>query len=105
MIVYIAGPLSAKDGVSVETNVAAAFEVFFRLIKRGINAFCPHLVALHPKAWEIDYERWLEYDLVMLERCTHVLMLPRYETSQGAVFERNYAMSQNKIIVYDEESL
>lgn len=91
VFVYLAGPITAKDGYTVEANVAAALAVFLTCIARGIPAFCPHVTAAFPSSQEVDYETWLAYDLRVLDRCTHLLLLPRWETSPGAVGERRYA--------------
>ena len=92
LFVYISGPMTAKHGFTVEENVAAGLRVYLDCLKRGIPAFCPHLGGAFPSAWvDVNWETWLEYDLAVIDRCTHVLMLPRWETSAGAVKERAYA--------------
>ena len=99
MFVYLAGPISAKDGYSVEENVAAALKVYFDLVRRGCACFCPQLCAGYPSAFsDVDYETWLRYDLAIIDCCTHVLLLPRWEASAGAVREREYAIATGKII-------
>lgn len=105
MLVYLAGPITPKDGYTAEDNARVAIHQFFRLIHKGINAFCPHLVSPHPAAWDIDYQRWVAYDFAMLDLCSHVLMLPRWETSGGAVREREHAIHSRKIVVYSETEL
>lgn len=93
LFVYISGPMTAKHGFSVEENVAAGLRVFLECLKRGIPAFCPHLSGAFPSAWaDVPWDQWLEYDLAVIDRCTHVVMLPRWETSAGAVKERDYAV-------------
>lgn len=58
---------------------------FFELIKRGVPAFSPHALAAFPTAHSCaTYERWMEYDFVMLARCTHLLMIAGWERSLGA---------------------
>lgn len=93
VFVYVSGPITAKHGFSVEENVAAALKVYLALLRRGIPAFCPHLSGGFPSAFDVDYETWLAYDLAVIARCTHVLLLPRWETSTGALRERAYAES------------
>lgn len=100
VFVYISGPMTAKHGFSIEENVAAGVRVFLDCLKRGIPAFCPHLSGAFPSAWaDVPWDKWLDYDLAVIDRCTHVLMMPRWETSAGAVKERAYAEQIGKPIV------
>lgn len=100
LFVYISGPMTAKHGFTVEENVAAGLRVFLDCLKRGIPAFCPHLSGAFPSAWtDVPWDRWLDYDLAVIDRCTHVLLLPRWETSAGAVKEREYAAARGTPIV------
>lgn len=104
--VYISGPITAKHGYSVEENTATAVKVYLGLLIRGIPAFCPHLSAAFPSAFsDVTYDKWLEYDYRVIDRCTHVLMLPRWRASTGAVLEKEYAESKGIRICYDFEEL
>lgn len=106
LLVYISGPMTAKHGYTVEENVAAGLRVFLDCLRRGIPAFCPHLSGAFPSAWaDIPWEAWLEYDLAVIDRCTHVLLLPRWEQSAGAVKEREYAVSIGKPIILSIDEL
>jgi hypothetical protein len=106
IFVYLSGPITAKHGYTVEENVAAATRVYWELLKRRIPAFCPHLCGSFPTAWAvIPYEAWLEYDYAVIDRCTHVLLLPRWETSAGALLELAYAEKQGKIIATEIDAL
>ena len=68
------------------------FLATLRVLKRNIPAFCPHLIAAFPSAHTaMAYDDWLDYDVVMLRRCTHVLMMERWRQSTGAKFERHEA--------------
>jgi hypothetical protein len=97
VLVYISGPLSPKDGYLIEENVAAGLRLYLELLRLGIPAFCPQLCGAFPSAWNIvDYEIWLEYDLRVIDRCTHVLMMPRWGASHGARREREYALHVGK---------
>jgi hypothetical protein len=100
--VYISGPMTAKAGRTIEQNTADGVAVYLDLLARGIPAFCPHLSGAFPSAWTaIDHRTWLDYDLRVIDRCTHVLMMPRWETSSGAVIEKEYAEQIGKPIVYN----
>lgn len=90
--VYLSGPITAKHGFSVEDNVASALKAYWECLQSGIPAFCPHLSAAFPTGHVvIGYEAWMAYDFVIIDRSTHVLMLPRWETSSGARRELEYA--------------
>jgi hypothetical protein len=91
ILVYLAGPLTATPTHTVAENIASAAAVYFDCIRRGIPAFCPHLGATFDEAFSIGYEAWMAYDFSVIDRCTHVLMLPRWETSAGAKREKDYA--------------
>jgi hypothetical protein len=106
LFVYLSGPMTPKHGFSTEENVAAGLRVYLDCLKAGIPAFSPHLCGAFPSAWsDISWETWLEYDFAVIDRCTHVLMLPRWETSSGALKEREYAESLGKPIVFSIEDL
>lgn len=106
LFVYISGPMTAKNGFTIEENVAAGVRVYLDCLQRGIPAFCPHLSGAFPSAWSaLDWERWLEYDLAVIDRCTHVLVLPRWATSAGAIREVRYADSIGKPVITDVKEL
>jgi hypothetical protein len=48
LFVYISGPMTAKDGHTIEENVAAGVRVYLDSLARGIPAFCPHLSGAFP---------------------------------------------------------
>lgn len=100
LCVYLSGPLTRGHGVTTEENIAAAVRVFLDCIRQGIPAFCPHLGGAFPSAWAIEYERWIAYDLAMIDRCTHVLMLSGWGTSPGACREYAHARAVGKPIIY-----
>jgi hypothetical protein len=105
ILVYLAGPITPKNGNRIEENVANATRVYWECLERGIPAFCPHLGAAFPTAFSIDYEIWLEYDREIIKRCTHVLMLLGWEQSAGARQELEFAQSLGKDIVYSINDL
>jgi hypothetical protein len=91
VFVYLSGPITAKHGYSVEENVAAAVKIYLECLRQGIPTFCPHLSGAFPSAFDVDYETWLAYDFAVIDRCSHVVMLPRWKSSTGAQRERAYA--------------
>lgn len=99
MFVYLSGPMTAKHGYSVEENVAAGVKVFLELLALGVPCHSPHLSGAFPSAWTaLTWEQWIAYDYAVIDRCTHVLMLPRWETSAGAIAEREYGIAAGKTV-------
>ena len=105
LFVYLSGPISAAHGYSIDDNVAAGLRVFFDCVARGIPAFSPHAIGAFPTTWEIARPRWLAYDCAVIDRCTHVLLLPRWETSLGAVAERDYALATGTPVIASLDEL
>jgi hypothetical protein len=93
VLVYISGPMTAKNGWSIEQNTADGVAVYLDLLKRGIPAFSPHLSGAFPSAWTaLDHQQWIDYDLAIIDRCTHMLMMGRWQSSKGACMEFEYAL-------------
>lgn len=102
VFVYLSGPITAQGGYTVEENVAQAVKVYLRCVRDGMACFCPHLVAAFPSAFDVPYATWLDYDFAVIDRCTHLMLLPRWEFSKGARLEREYARSKGKPIVMSD---
>ena len=101
LFVYISGPMTARDGRTIEQNTADGVAVYLDLLARGIPCFCPHLAGAFPTAWTaLDHAAWLAYDMAIIDRCTHVLMMPRWETSHGARLEQAYAVLIGRPVIY-----
>lgn len=106
VFVYLSGPMTARDGHSMEENVAAGLRVHLDLLNRGIPNFCPQLSGAFPSAWsDVHYEKWLAFDFAVIDRCSHVLMLPRWESSTGAVREKEYAERRGIPVLFDASEL
>lgn len=101
MLVYLSGPISATLEHSEQQNADKAIEIFFILIRAGVNAVCPHIISKLGDASTVSYERWMEWDFAMIDASTHVLMLPRWEESPGACREREYAERTGKTVLYE----
>jgi hypothetical protein len=102
LYVYISGPMTAKNGFSIERNLADGVDLFLTLMQQGIPAHCPHLNGYPPSCWSaLPHEAWIALDRVVLDRCTHVLMMTRWRSSAGAVLEHDYAVSIGVPIAYN----
>ena len=106
VFVYLSGPITAKHGRSVEENTANALKVYWLCLRTGIPAFCPHLSAGFPSAFsEVPYDAWLAYDFAVIDRCSHVLMLPNWQESDGAKAELAYATQKGVSVHYELSAL
>lgn len=106
VFVYLSGPMTAKGGVLMEENVAAGLRAHLDLLKAGIPNFCPQLSGAFPSAWvDVSWETWLRFDLAVIDRCTHLLMLPRWELSAGALREKSYADARGLPVLFSMDEL
>lgn len=98
--------MTAKDGRTMEQNTADGVAVFLDLLRRGIPAFSPHLSGAFPSAWTaLDHQSWLDYDFAIIDRCTHVLMMDRWQTSKGASMEFEYALERRTPVAFSVAQL
>jgi len=105
LLVYISGPITPTAKMSTEQHIANALKVFIRLTGEGVPSICVHLGAAFPSAYDLDYHTWMAYDLAILGHCTHILMLPGWEKSKGAVLERTVAIGKQIVIAYTVEEI
>jgi len=106
VLVYISGPMTANDGRTMEQNTADGVAVYLDLLRRGIPAFSPHLSGAFPSAWTaLSHQDWIEYDFAIIDRCTHMLMMDRWDTSKGASLEFEYAKGRCPVAFSVDELL
>ncbi len=97
VFVYISGPMTANDGRTIEQNTADGVAIYLELLKLGLPAFSPHLSGAFPSAWTaLSHTDWIAYDFTVIDRCTHMLMMERWETSGGACLEREYWLKNSR---------
>lgn len=95
-MIYLAGPLSHPDPAVQAENIDRATRAYLTLVGHGIPAICPHLSALHPAAFNIGYDTWIDQGLAQLHRCSAIWLLPKWELSGGARIE--YEAAQRREI-------
>ena len=112
MIVYIAGPYRgvSHDRHSYEAiakNIATATAAAAWCANHGIGYFCPHMNSAHMEllAPDVDPSFWLEMDLMFLEHCDAVLLLPNWRASKGTVAEVQAAREKGLPIFKSREAL
>lgn len=101
MIIYIAGPMTPKDGFTAKQNLDQAVDAWIQLVQACVPSFCPQLGNAIETHVHGDYDLWMRYDFALIDVSTHVLMLPRWKTSRGASMEHAYALDEGKLICYD----
>jgi len=90
MILYTAGPIRPKEGYSYEENIEQAKRIAYQLWQAGYAVICPQMNTNLSEC--PDYSiGWLEGDVQMIARCDAVVMLPRWEASEGSWVEKHYA--------------
>ncbi len=105
VLVYISGPITARNGVLIEENVAIGLKAFLQLTHLGIPSFSPQILGTFPSASLVSYRTWMEYDFAIINRCTHVLMLPKWKDSPGCAEELVYANERGIPILYSVTEL
>ena len=101
-LAYTAGPYRAKTLHGVMENIRAAELTAIDLWRIGFAVICPHknTALLDGTLGEDDSHIWIEGDLVMLERCDCIVMIPGWERSEGAKAEKKFAESKGIPIFY-----
>jgi hypothetical protein len=100
IFLYLSGPMAANETGTIEEHLAAGVKVYLQCLRRGLPAFCPHLGGFVPSAWTaLSHAEWIAFDYAVLDRCTHLVQLPRWDTSRGARLETEYAIYRGIPIV------
>lgn len=99
LLVYVSGKYGDADTWGCDCNINCARKVAVELWKMGYAVICPHSNTAH-----MDYldsrQVFLEGDMVMVERSDLLVMLPNWETSEGAQLERRLAMKLGIPVYY-----
>jgi len=99
IVVFVAGPYNGD----IKGNIAKARKVALVLWEMGFTVFCPHLNTAH---FEVDCkikdDEYIKGDLVILERCDVLFMVPEWESSKGALGEHQRA-AELLIPIFEEK--
>lgn len=96
MKVYISGGITGVDGY---LDKFQAFQD--RLEKAGYEVINPaKILSYMPPS--TDYEGYMRLCMALIDQCEMVYLMPGWENSQGATFEKHYGLIMGKIIAEDE---
>jgi nucleoside 2-deoxyribosyltransferase len=100
MIVYVAGPYRSEDSWEVHANIRRAKEMGDELIQEGIMPLIPH------KNTELcehlnTSQFFLDGTLELMRRCDALLIVPKYENSEGTLGEIAEARKLGKPVFFD----
>jgi hypothetical protein len=90
-LLYVAGAYRAKTIYDSSVNIRVAEAVAAELWRRGAAVICPHKNTAFLDGVTSD-KNFLDGDLLMLEKCDAVIMLPGWDISKGASGEYNHAL-------------
>lgn len=92
-LIYIAGPYRGETPWHVEQNIRAAEEIGLDVARLGAVPVIPHTMYRHYDKSLPDVF-WLEATLQLLDVCDAILLLPTWESSAGARYERDHAVAK-----------
>ena len=102
--IYIAGPYSAPDVLSVFSNMRRGMILATQVRKLGFAPFCPWMDFMYyflDQENSFDLENCYEYSLAWLEVSDGILFTPDWRTSHGAQMEHAYAIEHHIPIFYN----
>lgn len=94
-LVYVAGAYSAADRAGVEAHIARAVDVGVEVARLGAMPVIPHANTADPRFEAVQpYLFWLEGTSALLAACNAMILVPGWESSNGA--RREYAQAQDE---------
>ncbi|MCI0628570.1 MAG: DUF4406 domain-containing protein [Acidobacteria bacterium] len=100
LLAYVSGPYRDYRGEwFVRQNIREAEAVALELWRMGFAVICPHKNSEGFGGAAGDPEPWISGDLLVVERSDLIVMLPRWQESEGARIEMNHA-TESRIPVY-----
>ena len=106
--VYVAGPISANDPISLFNNEKTGIDTAAWLILQGFAVFCPHLdfqYLLGVYGKDITKEQLQANSMAWVECCDCMLVLPGWGNSIGASAEIERAIDLGIPIYFNVHEL
>ncbi len=103
-LIYLAGRYTETSPYLVQRNVDLARRYAQEVCIAGGMAITPHLLSQHFDGIQ-DYTWWCDAMLTLMRRCDAVYMLPKYETSNGAIAELTEALRLEMPVFYNMREL
>ncbi|MCP4607705.1 MAG: DUF4406 domain-containing protein [Planctomycetes bacterium] len=100
-LLYIAAPYRAATQAAISNNIAEASLMAQHYWLQGFAVLCPHLNSAHFDGLVPD-EQFLKATMMMLSKCTHIAMHPRWSFSEGCLAEYKYATDHDLVIHYTD---
>lgn len=81
-VIYVAGPFRAPTPEGIEANIRNAEELGKRVAKLGVSTIIPHANTRNFHG-EFDEDFMLESTLALAMLCDAMILVPKWELSQG----------------------
>ena len=92
-LIYISGKYSHKNPCMTDVFIAMAEMVGVAFREAGFSVFIPHKNSAHgERHTNIGYEDWMREDIIVLDRCSAICMLPMWPESPGAKKELSHVI-------------
>jgi len=89
--IYIAGPYSADNVITVLGNMRRGMMLATKVFKAGFAPFCPHLdfhySLMVREGEDFTVDDYYNYSMAWLEASDAVLLLPNWQASKGSMAE------------------
>jgi hypothetical protein len=102
-VIYIAGPFRGKNAWEIENNVRYAENVGFKIMNLGHMPLIPHSNTRYFHG-TLPCDFFIQGTLELMRRCDAVLLIGKWEQSQGSLGEKSEA-ERLKIPVFFENEI
>jgi len=90
-LVYLSGPITAKNEIKQYENIIRATEICAKLRQMGISVICPHTSSMFHGTM-LTHEEWIAHDIRQLFVCDKMYLMGNWENSIGCKIEVKYAI-------------
>ena len=85
-IAYVIGPIRSKWRIVRWLNINSARLTAIKLWSAGFAVICPHMNSACMRH-KVDEDRFIEGDLVLIEKCDFAVVVGKWENSVGSLAE------------------